>query len=89
MGAYKFALAKFPDQVKNWEMSGQAKIVVSVNSESEMIQLCEKAKIKNIPNYIVRDAGRTQVASGTATVCALGPGSKLLIDSITGHLSLL
>jgi PTH2 family peptidyl-tRNA hydrolase len=83
------AIAKYPENVEIWESSGQAKIVVSVNSENELMDLCEKAKNKNLPSYLVRDAGRTQVASGTATVCAVGPGSKILVDSITGHLNLL
>jgi PTH2 family peptidyl-tRNA hydrolase len=34
------------------------------------------------------DAGRTQIASGTRTVLALGPAPKDLIDSVAGHLKL-
>ena len=37
---------------------------------------------------LVRDAGRTQVAAGTATVLAVGPGNAALIDQLTGHLKL-
>ena len=37
--------------------------------------LQQKANALNIPNKIIRDAGRTQLESGTATVLAVGPGN--------------
>jgi peptidyl-tRNA hydrolase, PTH2 family len=90
LGAYKMALSLYPSYVKNWEeYSGQAKIVVQVKSEEELLSLRDKAKEKNLPYYLVRDAGRTQVASGTITVCAVGPGRVQDIDQVTGHLDLL
>lgn len=42
-----------------------------------------------LPTYIVHDAGRTQIAAGSQTVLAIGPGPKTTIDRVTGHLSLL
>jgi hypothetical protein len=39
--------------------------------------------------YQVLDAGRTQIAAGSATVLAIGPAPKSEVDKITGHLSLL
>jgi peptidyl-tRNA hydrolase len=38
---------------------------------------------------IIHDAGRTQIASGTATVLGVGPGPRSMIDKITGGLKLL
>lgn len=79
-----------PVNVSNWEnYSGSAKIVLSVGSENELIAIRDKANISNLPYYLVRDAGRTQIASGTITVCAIGPAKVKDIDSISGHLSLL
>lgn len=76
--------------VEMWEeYSGSAKIVVAVNSESEMLSLRDKAKGMNIPYYLVRDAGRTQVDPGTMTVCAIGPAKVSDVDEVTGKLSLL
>jgi PTH2 family peptidyl-tRNA hydrolase len=90
LGAYKMAMSQFPNNVKNWEnYSGSAKIVVAVHSEDEIINLRDKANSKNLPYYLVRDAGRTQVASGTITVCAVGPGKVSEVDSVTGNLDLL
>ena len=53
-----------------------------------MLELVVRARqVGLIANYI-RDAGRTQVESGTRTVAAIGPGPKSIIDQITGHLKL-
>lgn len=67
---------------------GQAKIAVKISSEQELIDLAQKARAKGIVVSIVRDAGRTQVESGTKTIIALGPAPKSALDSITGHLKL-
>lgn len=52
-------------------------------------QLAHKAIQRGLPAYIVQDAGRTQIAAGSQTVLAIGPGPKSVVDQITGHLSLL
>jgi hypothetical protein len=51
--------------------------------------LAQKALQRGLPAYIVQDAGRTQIAAGSQTVLAIGPGPKSVIDTVTGHLSLL
>lgn len=51
--------------------------------------LAEKAERLHIPNYIVVDAGRTQIAAGSETVLALGPGNVSEINQVTGSLKLL
>ena len=51
--------------------------------------LKEKADSLNVPYYLVRDAGRTEVEPGTMTVGAFGPGKVSEIDKITGNLELL
>jgi PTH2 family peptidyl-tRNA hydrolase len=90
LGAYKMALKEYPENIKNWEeISGTAKIVVSVNSEEELLKIRDKCKEKGLPFYLVRDAGRTQIAPGSITVCACGPGKVSDVDTVTGHLSLL
>jgi peptidyl-tRNA hydrolase, PTH2 family len=37
---------------------------------------------------VVHDAGRTQIAAGSATVLGIGPAPKSLIDQVTGSLRL-
>ncbi len=80
----------YPQYVNAWELySGSAKIVVSVKSEEELIELSKKAQENNLPYCVIKDAGRTQVAPGSITVCAIGPGKVDEVDKVTGHLSLL
>ena len=90
MSCYKNAIKMRPKEVNIWEVgSGMAKIVVAINSEKDLLELKNKADNLKIPNYLVRDAGRTEVEPGTITVCAVGPGRASEIDKITGSLDLL
>lgn len=90
MACYKKALKKRPLDVEMWEdASGSAKIVLSISSENDILGIKNKAEEMNVPYYLVRDAGRTEVEPGTITVCAIGPGRNSEIDKITGHLQLL
>ena len=52
------------------------------------MELISKAKALGIVYYLVRDAGRTQIAAGSRTVLAVGPGPVDLIDKVTGKLKL-
>ena len=76
-------------QVSNWLLSGQAKVVLKVSSESELEELYKKANEFGMPTCFVRDAGKTQLETGTATVLGIGPAEVEKLDSITGHLKLL
>lgn len=53
-----------------------------------MLDLADAANNLKLLVSIVRDAGRTQVASGSKTVLAIGPGLEETINSVTGHLKL-
>ena len=85
----KSAEQDFPLFYTSWFNTGMAKIAVSVDSESILHELQSKAHTANIPSYLVRDAGRTEVASNTPTVLAIGPAPVSVVDLITRHLSLL
>ena len=73
---------------KAWKGGGQKKIVVKVAGESALFELAEHARIEGLPNAVIRDAGHTQLDSGTATTVAVGPGEESLVDKVTGDLSL-
>ena len=47
------------------------------------------AKKNDIANYLVTDAGRTQVPESTITVLGLGPDEDEILDKLTGDLKLL
>lgn len=53
------------------------------------LALREKAKELNIVSYLVADAGKTQIPSGTRTVLGLGPDTVERIDAVTRSLGLL
>ena len=75
--------------VNRWELgNGQAKITLQVPNQEEMDLLYAKAISLGINSYIVHDAGRTQIAAGSATVLGLGPAPKRILDEVTGDLKL-
>jgi PTH2 family peptidyl-tRNA hydrolase len=49
---------------------GQAKVALQVKSEEEMEVLQAQALSLGLAAHIIHDAGRTQIASGSATVLA-------------------
>lgn len=78
-----------PDMVARWEHgNGQAKITLQVPDQEGMDLLFAQAVSLGINAYVVHDAGRTQIAAGSATVLGLGPAPKQVIDQITHDLKL-
>jgi peptidyl-tRNA hydrolase, PTH2 family len=72
-----------------WLRDGQPKVVLKADDEEHLYALAEQAHAAGLPVQVVHDAGRTQVAEGTPTCCAIGPADGSRIDAITGELSLL
>ncbi|KAL7183367.1 hypothetical protein ACSBR2_025718 [Camellia fascicularis] len=91
LGLYKKLLHRAPKALNRWEMCGQVKVVVKIESEEDLLVLQEKAKSLNIPTHVTIDAGRTQIApihwtNSHAHACA-GPAE--MVDDVTGGLKLL
>ncbi len=74
---------------KNWQDGGAKKAVVKVEKLDDFFLLKEKAHNLGVYAKIIKDAGRTEVPTGTQTVLGLGPAPNNIIDQITGDLSLL
>jgi PTH2 family peptidyl-tRNA hydrolase len=55
----------------------------------ELEEINEKGHFHNLPTAIVRDAGLTQLESGTATCVGIGPAPTQIINKITNELKLL
>lgn len=91
LACYKHFLRHSPDSMilKRWERLGQAKVALQVKSEEELELLQAQALSLGLVAHIIHDAGRTQIASGSATVLGIGPAPKSVIDQVTGHLKLL
>ncbi|XP_013772453.1 peptidyl-tRNA hydrolase 2, mitochondrial-like isoform X2 [Limulus polyphemus] len=87
--AYRQTQQRNAELLKEWEMSGQRKVVVKVDDEMTLMELAHHARKVGLLTSIVCDAGRTQIAAGSRTVLGIGPGPEELVDKITGHLKLL
>uniref|UniRef100_A0A1D1Y505 peptidyl-tRNA hydrolase n=1 Tax=Anthurium amnicola TaxID=1678845 RepID=A0A1D1Y505_9ARAE len=88
-GSYAELIHSHRSLLRQWEQCGQPKIVLSCKNQQEMNKLKESADRVGLPTFVVADAGRTQIAAGSRTVLAIGPGRRALVDSITGKLRLL
>eukprot|EP00634_Sargassococcus_sp_CCMP2135_P007926 CAMPEP_0198655908 /NCGR_PEP_ID=MMETSP1467-20131203/8652_1 /TAXON_ID=1462469 /ORGANISM="unid. sp., Strain CCMP2135" /LENGTH=829 /DNA_ID=CAMNT_0044391921 /DNA_START=105 /DNA_END=2596 /DNA_ORIENTATION=- len=88
LGVYKLAARKAPSALRYWSLTGQAKVCVKVPTEAELLALAKTLSANGICNYIVEDAGRTQVAPGSRTVLAVGPAPVAVLDPFTNHLKL-
>ena len=91
LACYKTLLRTDPAHaiLKRWESLGQAKVALKVDSEEELLLLQAQAISLGLCAQLIHDAGRTQIASGSATVLGIGPAPKSQIDEVTRHLKLL
>ncbi|KAL4180657.1 hypothetical protein AMTRI_Chr12g266950 [Amborella trichopoda] len=88
LGLYKKVVSRAPKALERWEMNGQVKVVLKIESEEELLVLQAKAKSLKLPTHITIDAGRTQIAPNSRTVMGiLGPADA--VDDVTGGLKLL
>lgn len=89
LSAYKRVEKTNPQIARAWEEEGQKKVVLKVNSESELLDFYNKAKSAGIPCELIRDAGHTQLEPGTLTCFAAGPWGESELDAVFGKLKLL
>lgn len=80
---------KKSNMITLWKSTGQAKIILKINSEKEMYKLKKNAEDLKMCTHIVCDAGHTQVSQGSNTVLIIGPDYESRLNQITGHLKLL
>lgn len=86
LGAYKKSDKKI---IKKWELEGQKKVVLEVDSKKRMLDLYKKLKKDKITCFLVEDAGLTELESGTISALGIGPEREETLDGITGKLKLL
>lgn len=78
-----------PQLFAEWLNEHQTKIVVSVDSEEELMEIYSKANELSIPKVLIKDLAKTEFKEPTFTAVAIGPDYAEKIDKITGHLKLL
>jgi PTH2 family peptidyl-tRNA hydrolase len=89
LACYKALKAIESPVLTRWERLGQAKVSVQVKGEDELLLLQARAMSVGLCAKVIHDAGRTQIASGSATVLGVGPGPRSVVDQVTGGLKLL
>ncbi len=72
-----------------WLREGQPKVVLRAVSGEQLQDIARTAEAGGLPVEFICDAGRTQVAAGTLTCCAIGPAEVARIDAVTASLALL
>jgi peptidyl-tRNA hydrolase len=89
LGAYERANLTRKQYVEDWKLEGQKKVVLSVDTLSELKELHKKAMALKLPTCLIQDAGLTEIEPGTVTALGIGPAPEAEIDKITGSLSTL
>ncbi|MGI9284611.1 MAG: peptidyl-tRNA hydrolase Pth2 [Pseudomonadales bacterium] len=74
--------------LKEWLNGGMPKVILAVDSGAELLRFYGEATNANLPAQIVKDAGKTVIAAGTATCVGIGPAQEAQINQITGNLKL-
>ena len=74
---------------KSWQRTACAKITLQVPHEHDLHSFADQAEEKGLPYYLVQDAGRTQIPTGSYTVLGIGPAPSEAINEISGELKLL
>ncbi len=80
---------KNKDVWKKWKNAGQKKVVLKVSSTEDLSEIIQKLGKVDIPYFLVKDAGLTQLSPGTTTALGIGPALSTTLDKITGELKLL
>jgi peptidyl-tRNA hydrolase, PTH2 family len=73
----------------SWFESGQAKVIVKVQSYEELIALRNIAENLSLTVVQVEDRGMTPIHVGRITCIGIGPAPTELIDRVTSRLKLL
>ena len=74
--------------IEEWESSGSKKIVLKVADEKELMEIYQKLKEARLKPSLIKDAGLTEIPSGTTTCLGVGPVKEEVVDRITGKLKM-
>ncbi len=74
---------------KEWSSTGQAKVVLKVNSLNDLLDVQLMAETEGLITSIIEDKGLTQLPPGTVTCIGIGPDYSSKIDRVTRSFKLL
>src|SRR3989442_12577200 len=77
------------DWWKSWMDEGKMKVALKVPDLDSVLELKRKGKSKGIPVPLVRDRGLPKAPPETFPCLGLAPPPAVLLDSLTGNLTLL
>ena len=72
--------------MERWQSSGARKISLAIDDVDSLKQLMGKAKSSGLITHLVKDAGHTEIPSGTITVLGIGPAPISSIRALTSEL---
>jgi PTH2 family peptidyl-tRNA hydrolase len=76
------------ETLEGWFNEGFRKIVLKAKTTMGLLDIQEKCIEENIPHYLVRDFGLTELDPNTITCIGIGPDLNENVDKITGRLGL-
>lgn len=88
-GLLVHAAQRAPDALAAYQAGATPKICLRVDSLDALTRVVVEAMGAGVPCYVVSDAGRSEVAPGTKTVCAFGPALRSELPSYLRRLRLL
>ena len=77
------------DKIRLWQLHGSKKVVLRVETEEELLEYQQKAKLHGLVATLITDAGHTVIEPGTRTCLGIGPDKEDKIDAVTGHLKMM
>lgn len=82
--------APLSEEMITWCTEGFKKIVLSVETEKDLLNALRLARSASLPCALITDSGATEFhGTPTNTCIAIGPANAGLIDSITGPTGLI
>jgi peptidyl-tRNA hydrolase, PTH2 family len=88
-GAVEAVLKSNKNIISKWRSLGQKKICLKVESEKDLFKYNQIAKDFGLITALIKDAGHTELKSGTTTVLTIGPDFNEKIDKITRKLKMI
>jgi PTH2 family peptidyl-tRNA hydrolase len=74
----------------DWLMGRFTKVCCRIESEEELLRICDAALKARLSCALIQDSGKTEFGGvPTLTCCAIGPAYPKDIDPVTAHLKLL